>query len=269
MAITDCRGVPLSTDRAELSAALDIALDEALAFEGDPIARISAVLAEHPDFVMGHCFKAGLLTQAMETRIYDEMVAAVEAAEALHAQANDRERGHTAAVRAWIDGDFHAAVQCWEDVLVHYPFDLLALSLVHLTDVLLGDIVGQRDSVARVFPLWDESVPGYAFVLGFYSFGLEENRDFFRAEEMGRMALAMRPEHPYAIHAVAHVMEMQGRQLGGIQFMNERRAVWADGPFRNHLWWHLSLFHLDLGRTNEVLVIYDQNLRSDDVSGDK
>ena len=82
MAITDCRGVPLSTDRAELSAALDIALDEALAFEGDPIARISAVLAEHPDFVMGHCFKAGLLTQAMETRIYDEMVAAVEAAEA-------------------------------------------------------------------------------------------------------------------------------------------------------------------------------------------
>ena len=166
MAITDCRGVPLSTDRAELSAALDIALDEALAFEGDPIARISAVLAEHPDFVMGHCFKAGLLTQAMETRIYDEMVAAVEAAEALHAQANDRERGHTAAVRAWIDGDFHAAVQCWEDVLVHYPFDLLALSLVHLTDVLLGDIVGQRDSVARVFPLWDESVPGYAFVLG-------------------------------------------------------------------------------------------------------
>ncbi|NQW10280.1 MAG: tetratricopeptide repeat protein [Alphaproteobacteria bacterium] len=269
MATTDCRGVPLSTDNPALAAALDTALDEALAFEGDPVARIDAVLAEHPDFVMGHCFKVGMLTQAMETRMYDAMVASVEAAEALDAQANDRERGHTAAVRAWIDGDFHAAVQCWEDVLVHYPFDLLALSLVHLTDVLLGDIVGQRDSVARVFPLWDESVPGYAFVLGFYSFGLEENRDFFRAEETGRMALAMRPSHPYAIHAVAHVMEMQGRQLGGIQFMNERRAVWADGHFRNHLWWHLSLFHLDLGRTGEVLDIYDQNLRSDGVSGDK
>jgi len=267
--VQDCRGVSLSNATPEIADALDeLHLDE-LTFRGDPVAGISALLQAHPDFVMGHCFKAGMLTQAMETRIYQDMLASVEAAEALAGQANARERGHIKALRCWVDGDFHGAVQHWEEVLVHFPFDLFALELVHLTDVLLGDVAGQRDSVARVFALWDESVPGYEFVLGFYSFGLEECRDFSHAEELGRRALALRPGHPYVIHAIAHVMEMKGRQSGGIWFMNNRQKDWADSHFRNHLWWHLSLFHLDLGQTGKVLEIYDTHLRSSGGQGDK
>ena len=269
MSTRDSRGIALSNASAAAVAALDACLEDCLAFRGDPVARMDAVLDEHPDFIMGHCFKAGLLTQSMETRIYRDMVASVEAAERLAARANEREQRHIAAVRAWIDGDFFAAVQHWEEVLTQQPFDLLALQLIHLTDVLLGDVVGQRDCVARVFPLWDESVPGYEFVLGFYAFGLEENRDFAQAEECGRRALAMRPGHPYAIHAVAHVLEMQGRQSGGVWFMNSRQDDWARSNFRNHLWWHLSLFHLDLGQVERVLEIYDQELRGPGNSGDK
>jgi len=52
-------------------------------------------------------------------------------------------------------------------VVVKYPHDLLAIALVHYTNVLLGDVAGQRDIVARVFDLWNESTPGYEFVLGF------------------------------------------------------------------------------------------------------
>lgn len=265
----DFRGVPVSYDNAEAIAALEAAHEDTLAFQGDAIGKIEAVLKEHPSFVMAHCFKAAWLTQAMETRIYGEMVRSVEAAEALIARANDRERGHIKAVRAWVEGDFSSAVQTWEAVLTEYPFDLLALQLVHLTDVLLGDVVGQRDCVARVFFLWDESVPGYEYVLGFYSFGLEENRDFFRAEEMGRQAIALRPENPYAVHAVSHVMEMTGRQSGGIAFMNDQAHRWSVSNFSNHLWWHLSLFHLDLGEVDEVFTIYDNHLRSDEIGGEK
>jgi len=130
-------------------------------------------------------------------------------------------------------------------------------------------VVGQRDTVARVFPMWDEAVPGYEYLLGFYSFGLEENRDFNHAEELGRQSIAMQPWHPYSMHAIAHVMEMKGRQAGGIAFMNHHMPVWANSNFRNHLWWHLSLFHMDLGQYDRILEIYDHNLRSDKVSGDK
>ncbi len=269
MSLRDCRGVPISCNDQRLIDSLDRLLDDCMAFQGDPLAEIEEILRAHPDFVMGHCFKAGLLTQSMETRIYDSMLASVQAAEALGDSANQRERGHIAALRAWVDGDFSVAVQHWEDVVTHHPFDLFALMLVHLTDVLLGDTPGQRDSVARVFTLWDESVPGYEFVLGFYSFGLEENRDFMYAEELGRQAVAIRPKHPYAIHAVAHIMEMKGRQAGGIWWMRSRTPDWAGGDFANHLWWHLSLFHLDLKQIDRVLEIYDNHLRSGKPSGDK
>lgn len=235
MGLPDCRGVATSCANATAIAALDRAHERNLAFQGDAVADIDEVLVGQPDFVMGHVFKAGLLTQTMETRIYDDMVRSVQHAEALWDTANERERGHIRAVRAWVDGDFFGAVQHWEATLTTCPLDLLALQLVHLTDVLLGDVVGQRDCVARVFPLWDESIPGYEFVLGFYSFGLEENRDFGEAEELGRRALAMRPNHPYAVHAVAHVMEMKGRQSGGISFMNRYLPDWSRSDFANHL----------------------------------
>ncbi len=269
MSLTDCRDVPVSTGDRSLIDRLEAAHELSLGFAGDPVAEITAVLKQHPDFIMGHCFKAGLLTQAMETRIYDDMVECLKAAEALADRANDRERGHMKALRAWADGDFHGAVEAWEAVLVEYPRDLLALQLAHLSDVLLGDTVNQRDRVARVRSSWDESVPGFGYVLGFYAFGLEECRDFSRAEELGRRAVALNPKDAYAIHAVAHVMEMQGRQAGGIWWMTSREDDWANGNFANHLWWHLSLFHLDLGQYDRVLQIFDRRLRSSDPSGEK
>ena len=267
--LTDCRGVPLSTGRRDLVDAFERIHEDCLSMRGDPVQAIDTLLAEHPDFIFGHCFKAGMLTQAMETRVYDDLVASVEAAEALWDRANERERGHIRAVRAWIEGDFHGAAQHWDAVLVSHPRDLLALQLVHLTNVLLGDVINQRDCVARAFPAWDETVPGYGYVLGYYAFGLEENRDFARAEEYGRRALALNPKDAYSIHAVAHVMETQGRQGAGIFLLNDRAGDWTTGNFANHIWWHLSLFHLDLGHVDQVLQIYDAHLRSTDAQGEK
>lgn len=266
---TDCRDVPVSYPDKAAVEGLERAMECALAFRGNAIEEIDSVLEQHPAFMMGHLFKAAWLTQAMETRIYGEMVAAFESANALADKANLREKGHLEAVRRWIAGDFYGAVQAWEDVLTHYPFDLLALQLIHLTDVLLGDVMGQRDVVARVFNLWDESIPGYEFVLGFYAFGLEENRDFFKAEEMGRRSLALRPDNPYAVHAVSHVMEMNGRQQGGIRFMADHAHTWGTSNFANHLWWHTALFHLDIGETDRVLEIYDNHLRDASHEGDR
>ncbi|MEP5090931.1 MAG: tetratricopeptide repeat protein, partial [Paracoccaceae bacterium] len=100
------------------------------------------------------------------------------------------------------------------------------------------------------------------FVLGFYSFGLEENRDFSRAEELARQALAIRPDNPYAVHTVSHVMEMRGRQTGGIRFMQERAKSWSTSNFANHLWWHTSLYHLDLEQYDQVYDIFDNHLDS-------
>ena len=52
---------------------------------------------------------------------------------------------------------FHSVVEAWDAVLVDYPLDLLALQLAHLSDVLLGDTVNQRDRVARVFRIGERA----------------------------------------------------------------------------------------------------------------
>ena len=107
----DVRGVPISYVNADAINGLERAIEISLAFRGDAIAEIDAVVAEHPDFIMGWLFKAGWLTQAMETRIYADMVTALAEAEKRISKANERERGHFEAVHAWVRGDFFGAVQ--------------------------------------------------------------------------------------------------------------------------------------------------------------
>ena len=87
-AVLDCRGTPVSYPDREAIVGLEKAHESALAFRGDPIAEIDVVIADHPDFVMAHLFKAAWLTQAMETRVYDDMVQAVNAAYKIIHKAN-------------------------------------------------------------------------------------------------------------------------------------------------------------------------------------
>lgn len=108
-----------------------------------------------------------------------------------------------------------------------------------------------------------DAVPGLHTVLGMYSFGLEETGDYARAEEVGRRAIDLEPLDSWAHHAVAHVMEMQGRAEDGIGWMIAREPHWSgdDNFFKVHNWWHRALYHLDLGQAREVLALYDGPIR--------
>jgi hypothetical protein len=73
------------------------------------------------------------------------------------------------------------------------------------------------------------------------------------------MALALQPRDAWAVHAVAHVMEMQGRDQEGAAFLAAREADWAPAAILAvHNWWHLALFHLERGAFERVLGIYDR-----------
>jgi hypothetical protein len=72
----------------------------------------------------------------------------------------------------------------------------------------------------------------------------------------------------WALHAVVHCYEMQGRVDHGITFVRSREAEWGDGNlFTAHNWWHLSLYLLEAGRPDDALAIYDAHVHNDQSSG--
>ena len=262
MGLTDIRGVPTSTDSRKALDLLEEALSEALAIRGDPVALIDQALETTPDFVLGYCIRAEFRLLTTERSSVPLAAHDVEMAEALTGTANDREGGHIAAIRAWLEGDLEKAVSCWENVLLEYPLDLIAIFAAHNTDFFLGEAPQMRDRLSRALRAWNADTPGYGYVLGMYGFSLEEAGDFVRGEEYGRMAVELNSKDVYAIHAVAHVMEMQGRQEDGIRWMTDRQQDWAvDCGFSVHLWWHTAMYHIDLGDYDRVFEIYENGIR--------
>ena len=261
MSLLDACGVPLSTgDRASIDH-YEVAIGMLLGRPGDPEAEVAAALAEDPRFVMGHCLRAAVLILSADEANEPGLRECLAAADELAPRANDRERRHIAAARAWLERDFARAIRLYGEVLIDYPRDRIALRVAHFGDFFLGQQSMLRDRVAQVLPYWDESVPGYGYVLGMYAFGLEETALYAQAEGTARRALELDRPNPGAVHAIAHVMEMQGRQCEGIAWLKETAAQWASGKrTATHLWWHLALFHLDLDEASNALDIYDAHI---------
>ncbi|MNQ04948.1 hypothetical protein D3C85_176750 [compost metagenome] len=262
MALSDMRGNPVSTDEQSSLEAYEQAQSLFHGYYGDPVGLIDQALADNPMFVMGHVLRAGMLITASDRCVEPMLRESVEAAEALHDIANERERRHTAAARAWLNGEFSNALRRYADILIEHPHDTLALQVGHIGDFLLGRSAMLRDRVAGILPVWNSQMPAYGYVLGMHAFGLEETNFYAQAEAQGRRALELNARDPWAVHAVAHVMEMQGRVEEGIEWLNGRRDDWsADNMLSIHNWWHLALFHLDREETAEVLALYDGRLR--------
>jgi hypothetical protein len=234
---------------------LERACFELRCYVDDPVATVDAALAVAPELVMGHVLRAYLHLLGTEPVALPVARESWERAAAL--PCNERERHHVRAVQLLCDGQWRAAGRTLEDLSVDYPLDGLALQAGHLIDFYTGDSRMLRDRMARVFPQWSKAVTGYHAFLGMYAFGLEETGDYAIAERLARQAIDLQPRDGWAQHAAAHVMEMQGRRLDGIEWMRAR-TDWSVGSFfAVHNWWHLALYHLELGEIDEVLKLFD------------
>ena len=126
----------------------------------------------------------------------------------------------------------------WEQILVEHPTDLLAIKFAHDMSYFLGETNNIRDCVARVYKRWEKernNTKTMGYIQGMYAFGLEETNLNSRAEEMGRKAFATNNSDTWAVHAVAHVMEMvhsssqqEGRQKEGIKWLDYTYGYWKD-----------------------------------------
>jgi tetratricopeptide (TPR) repeat protein len=258
---TDIRGVPVTGADSLSLLRYETALNQFHGYVGDPIATIDEAIAASPAFVAAHLFKSLVLFTTSERKFLPLAAASLEDAKRHGARANLRERGLIAATEQLVAGDWHRASQTLDRVLVEFPRDAFTVQIGHLMDFFRGDALNLRNRISRVLPEWDASVPSYSYVLGMHAFGLEEMNQYADAEATARRALAMQPRDGWAVHAAVHVMEMQGRIDEGIEFLLSREPDWApDNGFAFHNFWHLALFHMDGGRYDRALALWDASV---------
>jgi tetratricopeptide (TPR) repeat protein len=259
--LADARGNHLGTRSGAARDAVERALWRMMSFYEPPIEDLDRAIAEDPGWTLPHVMVAGFLASLTEPSLLADARGRLAVAQALADRAPPRERAHLEAVDHLLAGRPAAACKLWDAILIDHPRDALALQWAHLWDFHRGDAINLRARPARCLPEWSESDPLFPHVLALHAFGLEENNLHAQAEEAGRRALALEPRAPWAVHAVAHVMEMQGRFDDGTAWLRQHQPGWAEGNgFSAHLWWHMGLFRLEGLDEAGVLRLLDTHL---------
>ncbi|WP_432286864.1 tetratricopeptide repeat protein [Aminobacter sp. BA135] len=254
--VKDGLGLALSGADAAAAAHYERGVSELQRFVGDPVGSADKAIATAPDFTMAHVLKGWLYGLSTEREAMAVARDCHAAAAGLAATA--REKAHVVALGRLASGHWHEAGRILSELTAEHPTDALALQAGHQIDFFTGNAPMLRDRIARALSSWGMGMPGYHAILGMQAFGFEEMGDYARAEALGREAVELEPRDGWAQHAVAHVMEMLSRQRDGIAWMRGNSDAWTKESFLQvHNWWHLALFHFDLGETDEVLALYD------------
>jgi tetratricopeptide (TPR) repeat protein len=259
----DSHGLAISTASAEAAEAFDRTVASYLKFRLDTRDHLARTLKADPEFGLAQCVKGYFVMLLYNTAAVPVAAEAARKARALTAGATKREQAHVDALEAWIAGDLDRMLAIWEAILAEHPTDVLAFRLAHFQNFWLGRPRDMLASVERVFPHWGRELPGYATLLSCRCFANEECGDYAAAEPAGRQAIEIDPADLWGAHAVAHVMEMQGRPQDGIAWLDELERHWEGGnQFLHHLWWHRALFHYERREFDTVLDLYDRRFRN-------
>lgn len=262
MTIRDRQGVELRGASPRAAELFDLAVGRFAHFRGDPLEPLREALADSPGFSMALVAKAWIY--AMSTEPQATALARRMVEDLADMPRGPRENSHLGALQSASLTEWTLAARALDLHNAAYPCDLIGLLAGHQVDFLTANARNLRDRIARVLPAW-EGVAGRSQLLGMLAFGLEEMGDYHRAEAAGMKALEADPDDSWAHHAVAHVMEMQGRAAEGRDFIRKRRAHWAqpDNFLKVHNWWHLALCHMELGEPDAALALYDEEVRGE------
>ena len=264
----DIRGLEVTTASATAVSHLDNAVADYLDYGQNASSEVKAALEADPDCALAQCYRGYLLMMLENRAVFPKIQQALDNLANIPDGLNRREKLHAEALQAWVKGDLMNACLSWEAILNEWPRDVMALKLHHTMAFYTGRSHVLRSVVAGVLGEWDADMPGYSNVQGMYAYALEECGEYAEAERWGREASARNPGDLWAIHSVAHVLEMQGRYAEGSKWLDYPAEHWAKKNFfKAHVWWHNALFSLAQEDFGKALNIFDSELSS--VNSDK
>jgi tetratricopeptide (TPR) repeat protein len=260
-AFTDRWGSPVFAGQQQAVDLLDEAIEQLVSLNGEPLALADQAVALDPELVLALVVQAYLALYASSASGLDRARALVGSLDPWALETGERELLHVLAVQSWVEGEWEQAAGFLERALLHESRDLLALKVAQDLYFFIGNQRELRDVVARAFSSWPPDRPGHGYVCGMYAFGLEENGQYEAAGEHARNALGENPRDVWAVHAQAHIFEMEGTPRLGIEFLDRSAEDWSSSYFATHNWWHRALYHLELREVGEALALYDGPIR--------
>jgi tetratricopeptide (TPR) repeat protein len=261
----DALGVELSTASPEAVLAWNRMTEEVLSHGRNAAAALSDVVAADPSLAVAHAIRGLMLMGLARAELVDEAESALAAARRLSSSSavTPRETSFADALEHWLAGQPLQAAGVLDDSLRRYPRDILAFKFAHAIRFVAGDLAGMREAARRSAHRF-AGTAHHGFALGCQAFAEEEAGDMTAAERLARQAISLSPRDAWGRHALAHVLEMTGRAREGSQWLGATAQNWAHcNNFSYHMYWHLALFELELGRTGAALDLYDREIRAD------
>lgn len=256
----DYLGNPVGTHSPTVLAALNDFVGGFLAYETRS-ERILAVADAQADERLAQIY-AGCLWLFLESpegppraRAYLQRA---EAAAAAAGEAGVREQLLLEILRAWIASDVPAVLGLADRVSDAFPNDLFVVKLQQYLEFNRGNSPAMLRAILKVLDA-NVNVP---HAHGLAAFAYEQCHLLVEAEAAARRALALQRKEPWAQHALAHVLLTQGRIEEGTAFLEGVRDTWVslNSFMLTHNWWHLALFYLARGRSEEALALYDRQV---------
>jgi len=255
--LKDCQGLEVTTNSPETIAAINRYTDQALAYGKDAVAIFKGIEAD-PECAIANAHAAAFYLSHESAESRRKAVPYLEAAKQHKEKTTEREKLFISAVEAWAAGAIDESIAYSEEITDKYPRDLIAVQLGQYHYFYQGNKEALLQIAEKVLPANREN----HYLHGMIAFGLEQCHRMEEAEVVGRMAVAMDRNNPWAQHAVAHVMEMQGRLEEGIAWMESHSDTWenCNSMLYTHNWWHIALYYLEKEDIQKVLEIYDAHL---------
>jgi hypothetical protein len=252
----------------------EMALWRMVSGQGCAAADLQAAAEHDPQWALPPLMRAGQLLMEGGSANVAAAGQSLQHAQSLLPHAPLREHAHAQALVLLLEGRAGAACRLWDQLLVEHPCDVLALHWAQRADHDRGEPAQLAHRPARVLPEWDEEDPLYPQLLGLWAFGLQEQQALAQSEETARRALALDARVPAAIHAVAHVMHLQGRFDDGAAWLHHHLPQWshqAEGDsaatgdaavqaHATHLWAHTALFRIEGLDLHGALRVVDAHL---------
>lgn len=252
--LKDAKGLEVTTDSPEAIAAIDRFVEQSLSYGNDALTILQAIEAD-PTCAIAYAHAAAHYLSIESAESWQQAIPYLEAANKYVVGGNEREQLYVAAITAWGRRDIRQAIAYHEEIADKYPRDLASVQRGQYHYFYQGDVQGQLEIVEKVLP----ANPNADYLYGMLAFGLEQCQRLEEAEEWGRFATALQPQDSWAHHAVAHVMETQGRVDEGIAWMESLADIWknCNSMLFTHNWWHVALYYVEKEDFAKVLSLYD------------